>query len=48
MSVAGGDAPALLDQDGSAVIIHDQPDDHLSQPIGGAGARIACGVIMTK
>ena len=48
VSVARGDAPALLDQDGSAVIIHDQPDDHLTQPIGGAGARIACGVITTK
>ena len=46
VSVAGGDAPALLDADGSAVIIHEQPDDHLTQPIGGAGGRIACGVIM--
>ena len=45
VSVAGGDLPALLDEDGSAVIIHEQPDDHLSQPIGGAGGRIACGVI---
>ena len=41
----GGDLPSLLDADGSAVIIHDQPDDHLTQPIGGAGGRIACGVI---
>ena len=46
VSVAGGDVPALLDDDGSAVIIHAQPDDHLTQPIGGAGGRIACGVIM--
>ena len=45
VSVAGGDMPALLDEDGSAVIIHDQPDDHLTQPIGGAGGRIACGII---
>ena len=45
VSVAGGDVPALLDADGSAVIIHEQPDDHLTQPIGGAGGRIACGVI---
>ncbi len=41
----GGDAPALLDEDGSSVIIHDKPDDHFTQPIGGAGGRIACGVI---
>lgn len=36
-----GRAP-LLDADGSALIIHAGADDHLSQPIGGAGARIAC------
>ena len=43
---ASGDAkPALLDADGSALIIHDHPDDHRSQPIGGAGGRIGCGVI---
>ena len=48
VSVAGRDLPALLDEDGSAVIIHDQPDDHLTQPIGGAGGRIACGVIKTR
>lgn len=45
ISVEGGDLHALLDADGSAVIIHDRPDDHLTQPIGGAGGRIACGVI---
>ncbi|MCY3812915.1 MAG: superoxide dismutase family protein [Gammaproteobacteria bacterium] len=38
-------AAGLLDDDGSAVIIHAEPDDHLTQPIGGAGSRIACGVI---
>ena len=35
----------LLDDDGSAVVIHAQPDDHITQPIGGAGDRVACGVI---
>ena len=45
VSVAGGELPALLDEDGSAVIIHENPDDHLTQPIGGAGGRIACGII---
>ena len=45
VSVTGGDMPALLDADGSSVIIHDRPDDHMTQPIGGAGGRIACGVI---
>lgn len=35
----------LLDADGSALVIHAAPDDHAAQPIGGAGARVACGVI---
>ncbi len=45
VSVAGGGMPALLDGDGSAVIIHENPDDHMAQPIGGSGGRIGCGVI---
>lgn len=35
----------LLDPDGSALVIHASPDDHSSQPIGGAGARVACAAI---
>ena len=45
VSVSGGTVPALLDEDGSSVIIHENPDDHMTQPIGGAGGRIGCGVI---
>ena len=44
---AGVDVPVLLDADGAAVVIHANEDDHRSQPIGGAGERIACGVIAT-
>ena len=40
-----GSAQDLLDNDGSAIIIHANADDHSSQPIGGAGARVACGAI---
>jgi Cu-Zn family superoxide dismutase len=42
-----GDAShaALLDADGAAVVIHGNPDDYATQPIGGAGVRIACAVI---
>jgi len=36
---------ALQDADGSALVIHDKADDHSSQPIGGAGDRVACAVI---
>ena len=45
VSLSGGPAPALMDADGSAVVIHANPDDHKSQPIGGAGDRVACAVI---
>lgn len=31
-----------LDEDGFALIIHENEDDHVTQPIGGAGGRIAC------
>lgn len=34
----------LLDQDGLSFLVHANRDDHVSQPIGGAGPRIACGV----
>lgn len=39
-----GDLP-LLDADGTAIVIHANEDDQVSQPIGGAGARIVCGVV---
>ena len=44
VSLAQGDS-ALMDADGSALIVHAFPDDHFSQPIGGAGPRVACAVI---
>lgn len=43
-SGAGG-REALKDKDGSALVIHAAADDHRTQPIGGAGARVACGAI---
>jgi superoxide dismutase, Cu-Zn family len=36
---------ALLDQDGSALVIHAGADDYLTDPAGNAGDRIACGVV---
>lgn len=44
LSISGGDA-ALLDEDGSAVMVHADADDNASDPSGEAGARIACGVV---
>ena len=44
VSLKAGDVP-LLDGDGSALVIHANPDDHMTQPIGGAGPRVACAEI---
>lgn len=44
LRLAGGSNP-LLDDDGTAIIIHAGADDYSSDPTGGAGARIACGVL---
>jgi len=44
LSLSEGEAP-LMDMDGSAVVLHSDPDDYASQPSGEAGDRIACGVI---
>jgi Cu-Zn family superoxide dismutase len=38
----------IFDADGSALVVHAAPDDQVTQPIGGSGARIACGVITTS
>lgn len=35
----------LWDADGSALVIHAGMDDQTSQPIGGAGDRVVCGVM---
>ena len=36
------DLPALLSESGIALVVHENPDDHYSAPIGGAGGRVAC------
>lgn len=35
----------LQDADGSAMVIHANPDDHTSQPLGNSGDRVACAAI---
>lgn len=40
-----GATGSLLDEDGSALVIHATADDYRSQPAGGGGPKVACGVI---
>jgi Cu-Zn family superoxide dismutase len=41
-----GDGPnSLFHPDGTALVIHAQADDLMTDPSGNSGARIACGVI---
>ena len=39
---------SLFDDDGSAVMLHAQPDNYLSDPSGMSGERIACGVMQEE
>ena len=40
-----GATDMLLDADGAALVIHATRDDYKTDPSGGSGARIACGVV---
>jgi Cu-Zn family superoxide dismutase len=44
MVTLGGEQ-ALLDDDGSAIVVHAVADDYQTDPAGDAGDRIACGVV---
>jgi Cu-Zn family superoxide dismutase len=46
VTLSGGEAP-LLDQDGSALVLHAKADDYRSQPSGDAGDRIACAIVQS-
>ena len=41
-------ATSLLDQDGSALVLHAKPDDYRTDPSGAAGDRLACGVMQKQ
>lgn len=45
VSLTEGEEGFLLDDDGSALVVHSGPDDNTTDPDGNAGDRIACGVI---
>lgn len=35
----------LFDGDGTALVVHADPDDYRTDPSGNSGARIACGIV---
>jgi len=39
---------SLLAGDGTALVVHADPDDNVTDPAGNAGDRIACGVISPR
>ena len=41
----GEGANSLFHEGGTALVIHEKPDDYKTDPTGNAGNRIACGVI---
>ena len=43
VTLAGKDG--LLDGDGASIVFHSGADDYLTDPSGGSGGRLACGVI---
>ena len=45
LTLERGKSNSLLDEDGSALVIHEKADDYVTDPSGNSGSRIACGVI---
>jgi Cu-Zn family superoxide dismutase len=42
----GNGKRSIFDHDGVAIIVDQRGDDYRTQPLGNAGARIACGVVV--
>jgi Cu-Zn family superoxide dismutase len=47
-SLGGDPVFTLLDDDGSALVVHRGADDYATDPAGAAGERIACGVVAER
>lgn len=45
VTLEAGHANSLFKTDGTAIVVHANPDDEKTDPSGNSGARIACGVI---
>lgn len=48
VTLAKGEVNSLLKRGGTSLVIHENPDDYITDPVGNAGNRIACGVITDK
>ena len=46
LSMTDGSPNNILANGGTAIMVHEKPDDMKTDPTGNAGNRIACGVIM--
>ena len=44
MVLPGATMAGLLDSDGSALVVHANPDDLMTDPSGNSGGRVACGL----
>jgi Cu-Zn family superoxide dismutase len=48
LSLTDGASNNILGNGGTAIMVHEKPDDMKTDPTGNAGNRIACGVIMAS
>lgn len=45
ISMRANDANSIFREGGTAIVVHEGPDDYRTDPSGDAGSRAACGVI---
>lgn len=48
VTLQSGKENSILDEGGSAIMIHEKADDYKTDPAGNAGDRVACGVVKSK
>ncbi len=46
VTLAPGATNSLFKPNGTALVIHANPDDEVTDPTDNSGARIACGIIL--